>query len=477
MKSRCPGCGLQVEDTDPSCPSCRWDFNAPPRRASPAPSAPPPPAEPPPPPEPRPSPELKAAAEPPPLYGLGLKSLPKLAPGREPQEPPADAPFTLPSLPAAPERDESHAPPTPATAPLSSAPASLPEAPPPSPSEPAPVSRPPKPARRGKTEEPASAATPAPREGSLWPFSRPLRPALVAAATGAALGLVTVGLIIFSPRPAEEELSARPRGVSPFAARGAAPALVPEPPPAPIAEPPAPAPPPQAAKALAPSPAPPPPAPVAKAPVPSPAPPRPAPAAPAPSAPRRDPIAAAPPPPPPAASLPPAPAPAPAAASPETARPTATFAIPSRAPARPRAPAPAAAPAKLAPPVLAALQAERGARWIFEGTVYDVKTLEPVYAARLRFVDASGKTVGQTVTGDGGRYRVDLPAGTIGYALLVSHPDYAPRYLDEIEPPFRQAPEEQRAELSRVVMGNKPWLGEKDKSRRRDFVMIPAERP
>ncbi|MDX6770597.1 MAG: carboxypeptidase-like regulatory domain-containing protein, partial [Elusimicrobiota bacterium] len=155
-------------------------------------------------------------------------------------------------------------------------------------------------------------------------------------------------------------------------------------------------------------------------------------------------------------------------------RPSATFAAPPKtaapkpAPTRPAA-APAAAPEAPRPPAK-----PKGPVWAFEGVVYDVISLQAVFAAHLRFLDASGETVGQTTTGDGGRYRVALPPLASGaYTLTVSHPDYSDKYIDEIDPPFREVDREQRLLLSESAARNRPWQGDAKKSLRRDFVMIP----
>lgn len=238
----------------------------------------------------------------------------------------------------------------------------------------------------------------------------------------------------------------RPPAPNPLIEAPPAPAPAPEPVPAP---PPTPAPAPAPAPVVAPAPAPTP----APAPAPAPAPtPAPAPA-PAPV------VAPAP---------PPKPAPAPVPAAP---KPAAKAPVPAPKPAPdpdvdPEA-VPAPAPEKPA-------KAKPGPTWTFEGEVYNLISLEPVYAAKLSFKDASGAVKGTAITGDGGRYKVSLPAGgAAGYTLEVAHPDFLPKYLDEISPPFREVDESERRALVSMGTTRRPWVGSPSSATKRDFVLVP----
>jgi hypothetical protein len=112
-------------------------------------------------------------------------------------------------------------------------------------------------------------------------------------------------------------------------------------------------------------------------------------------------------------------------------------------------------------------------RWVFEGRVYDLVTLQSVYAADLVFRDASGQTRGETSTGDEGRYRVVLEPLAGGYTMTPKHADFQGKYFDEISPPFEELSAEERRQLASSVGRGKPWIGKTGGVVRRDFVMIP----
>ncbi len=65
-----------------------------------------------------------------------------------------------------------------------------------------------------------------------------------------------------------------------------------------------------------------------------------------------------------------------------------------------------------------------------------------------------------------------LPEG--GYTLEARHADYRPKYLDDIEPPFRDAPFAVRRALVDSVPRNKRWSGRVDRPTQRDLVMVPT---
>ena len=172
----------------------------------------------------------------------------------------------------------------------------------------------------------------------------------------------------------------------------------------------------------------------------------------------------------------PAPVPAPLASVKDDERPTATFAnTPKIVTAMPP---PLPTPAGAVP---LGQQHTSGPPWVFEGKVYDIVTLEAVYGATLVFRDAAGRLAGKTVTGDEGHYRIQVDSPEKGgLKLEVRHPDFLPKYLDEIDPPFRDTEKGDRMALAKAGSSNKPWVGNSAKSVHRDFVMFPkvsAEAP
>lgn len=438
---------------------------------------------------------------------MGLRAFPKIDPAGPAQPEPLgdENPFTLPSLPVvadAPASEPANPPPEAVAA------ASDDSAPPKSESlglkvfdakpeehlaataEPPAAMPPPREAEekpKPKTEpraepkvdpKPQPKSQPKPLPVSA-PSARVLPPVAVAALAGGLLGIISVAAVFMSLRAAPQpQASLSPGSSSPFATRGEGDAPLVVPPQAPASAVPiplpVPAPPPTSVPVSLPAPVPAPPPNPDPEPSPTPVlapPPTPVPAPPP------TPVPASPPPVPAQA---PAPAPKPApmpAPTPPPARVTAVFKAPPK-PAR-KAPVPAPPPpASSAAPVPAqqppAPARPKGPVWAFEGAVYDVISLRPVYAAHLRFTNAGGEAVAQTMTGDGGRYRVFLPPGPAsGYTLAVSHPDYTEKYIDEIDPPFREVDQEQRLLLSESAARNRPWLGDVLKPTRRDFVMIP----
>lgn len=114
------------------------------------------------------------------------------------------------------------------------------------------------------------------------------------------------------------------------------------------------------------------------------------------------------------------------------------------------------------------------AAWVFEGMVYDLIRLAPVYQATLVFKDNTGAVKGNTTTHDGGRYRISLPPGPPeGYKLDISHADFLPKYIDEIDPPFRDVGEDYRRQLVDLAPPRRPWVGSTASVIKRDMVMIP----
>jgi hypothetical protein len=157
-------------------------------------------------------------------------------------------------------------------------------------------------------------------------------------------------------------------------------------------------------------------------------------------------------------------------------------AVPAAPEVKPKPPLPAvsAKPARRAAkaraPKPAPMPKDAGPQWVFEGTAYDLITLRPVYAATLTFKDASGSVCGETTTGEDGSYSIALdPLSDAGYFLVVNHADFQEKYIDEINPPFKEVPLEERRQLASMTARARPWLGTTTLAVRRDFVMIPKD--
>ena len=132
--------------------------------------------------------------------------------------------------------------------------------------------------------------------------------------------------------------------------------------------------------------------------------------------------------------------------------------------------------AKARPPKPPLQPKETGPRWAFEGAAYDLITLRPVVAAVLTFKDASGKVCGETATGEDGSYSIALdPLSDAGYVLAVKHADYQEKYIDEINPPLKEVPLEERRQLVSMAARARPWIGRTALAVRRDFGMIPKD--
>ncbi len=416
------------------------------------------------------------AAPPPPAPSKLPVAKPKDAPPPEPEDappsksetpalPPAEAPSPAPeesaeaqapsaelSLPSAPKEPD-------AEPPAADAPSSAPE---PEAKEPPPA--PPAESAPGSVKAPAAAgAGPQPAAGRKSAV-------YLAALTGGALGLLSIGAIFMMLRTTEPPGGAHPSRSSPFGKRASGDSTVTpvlegpaiSTPTAPV-EPSKTEPVPQASTATAA--ATPKPAPVATAPAPTTAP-APAPSAATPANPAPAPVAPAPPAPEPAKS-PDAPAP-----KVDAARPTATFAPIAR-------PKPVPPPASAAPkpaPRPAAKKLAAAPQWVFEGTVYDLLSTRGVYGVKLIFLDEEGGEAGIIVTGEGGHYHGSLKAGPAeGYALRVVHEDYSGKHIDELDSTssVRKADLEQRKFLMQAGARSLRWVGAVDKPVRRDMALVP----
>ncbi len=170
----------------------------------------------------------------------------------------------------------------------------------------------------------------------------------------------------------------------------------------------------------------------------------------------------------------------------EYSRPTATFGAapkvlvtaqyPSATPAPSPAPVPPPAPV-LAPVPVA--DAGRGAPspvkppWIFEGTIFDLLTTSPVFAAKLTFMDPGGKVLGTTDTDTKGRYKITIPSET-GVTLKIMHADYTGRYIDDDgTSSLRRTTPGEREIPMKSGSHNLPWIGDAQKAVRRDLALVP----
>lgn len=114
-------------------------------------------------------------------------------------------------------------------------------------------------------------------------------------------------------------------------------------------------------------------------------------------------------------------------------------------------------------------------KWTFEGRIYDMLTLRPVFAAEVRLQPKEGKPLA-VQTDENGRYRIQVPALDGGsYQLAIVHPDYdKKRYFDEISPPYKELELQDRKALVRLVPRHRPWTGKVKGRTRRDLVLLPA---
>lgn len=114
-------------------------------------------------------------------------------------------------------------------------------------------------------------------------------------------------------------------------------------------------------------------------------------------------------------------------------------------------------------------------RWVFEGKLYDMLTLRPVFGAQLK-LEAEGEKPVVAETDERGRYRLEPPALAGGsYSLAIIHQDYdGKKYFDEISPPYRDLDQAERRMLRRVVPRHKPWAGKVGGKVKRDLVIFPA---
>jgi hypothetical protein len=164
----------------------------------------------------------------------------------------------------------------------------------------------------------------------------------------------------------------------------------------------------------------------------------------------------------------------PAAATPEAdaARPAASFAAAphSRVTGEEPQPAPAEASAPAEP-----REQEEEASWIFKGLVFDLLTTRGVSGVKLSFLDAAGNVVGETTTGQAGRYEISLPA-VAGCKLKISHDGYTGRYIEEGDATsaLREATPEERQTLMSAVARNLPWTGDPKKPVQRDIALMPS---
>jgi hypothetical protein len=192
-------------------------------------------------------------------------------------------------------------------------------------------------------------------------------------------------------------------------------------------------------------------------------------------------------------------APAPATPAPVSAPGLAALAVPIRAPSPALPPPPPPPPAPVAAPVAPASAPKRGPvvillkkpeiplspeevvakakpkaqQWVFEGRIYDLLHLNSVANARLALIGPKGEEVADAVTAPTGRYKISAEALPIGgYKLTLKHPDYTGAYLDDIDPPFSEAPREDRLQAAQGA-SSRPWTGVAGKTTTRNLVAVP----
>lgn len=150
------------------------------------------------------------------------------------------------------------------------------------------------------------------------------------------------------------------------------------------------------------------------------------------------------------------------------------LAVPAPKPAPVPVPAPPAAKPvpKAAPPVA------KEEYWVFEGEVYDILSLRAVYMAQLEFRNPSGLIVADAVTRENGRYRVQLPpVDPPGYSIIVKHPDYRARHIDDLEPPLKVMSDQERRTVMNAQAMPRPWLGSVKAVSKRSIVLVPTIDP
>ncbi len=115
--------------------------------------------------------------------------------------------------------------------------------------------------------------------------------------------------------------------------------------------------------------------------------------------------------------------------------------------------------------------------WRFEGTIFDLRTNRGIYGVRVEFIGSSGQSVGFVDSGSNGRYRFSLPALApgAGYRVRLSHPDYRRRWIDQGDATsaLREASIEDRKKLYQAASRASRWIGDTNKTVKRDVAMIP----
>ncbi|MFH1724018.1 MAG: carboxypeptidase-like regulatory domain-containing protein [Elusimicrobiota bacterium] len=120
------------------------------------------------------------------------------------------------------------------------------------------------------------------------------------------------------------------------------------------------------------------------------------------------------------------------------------------------------------------------ARFIIQGTVFEVTTLKRVAKARLFFIDRDTKERYHTVTNSKGFYQASLQARAGGYRLSIRHPAYNATYTEDWIPSIRTYGEEKRAEFALDLAGQPPAIdavfGTDGQRLEKDFAVAPLKK-
>ncbi|HAH07507.1 MAG TPA: hypothetical protein DCM05_13485 [Elusimicrobia bacterium] len=119
--------------------------------------------------------------------------------------------------------------------------------------------------------------------------------------------------------------------------------------------------------------------------------------------------------------------------------------------------------------------------WKFSGRIFDLLTLKPVSDADIVFADPGSTARYNISTNAEGAYRVVMPSNSGGYDVLISHPDYEPKFIQDGSPPLRTLPLSRRRALASgyasIIHQRElfsPGTGGKLK---RDLALIPSKLP
>lgn len=145
-----------------------------------------------------------------------------------------------------------------------------------------------------------------------------------------------------------------------------------------------------------------------------------------------------------------------------------------------QAPAAPPVPATPAPPPPVDPDAVPEGKWVIKGLVHDLFDVKPVSGAKLLFIDRAGEGRFSARTDAKGRYRLLVPASSVGYELRISHPRYKKDYIEDGDPPLRlksAALREQAAydAASSAVLHVPVTADPEGRRARHDVLLVPVE--